>query len=250
MYSVLVCGAFALILALGGWSLDFYHWGWSIPIAFVLFAGSWILLARSLSSRMQPAMVRMQKQLEAGMIEPAMQSLEALLPMARWVPMLRGQLLGQMGMLAYHNGDKDRAIELLEGSSMRAADARLMLACIHHRNENVQRAFEVLALTSKVARKHPLLHNTYAWMLQKAGRSDEAQVVLAAFLRKNADNKPTQENLLRLQNKQRMSMAAFDMQWYALGLEQPPQTMGQMRRARKGFREAPKKKAGSKRRRG
>ena len=28
--------------------------------------------------------------------------------------------------------------------------------------------------------KHPLLHNTYAWMLQKAGRSDEAVALAAA----------------------------------------------------------------------
>ncbi|MGK0205920.1 MAG: hypothetical protein ACI9S9_005013, partial [Planctomycetota bacterium] len=51
-------------------------------------------------------------------------------------------------------------------------------------------------------------------------------------------------NMLRLQNNKRLSMTSFAEQWYALGLEQPPQTMGQVRRAPKGFREPPKRKKG------
>ncbi|MCR9244201.1 MAG: hypothetical protein NXI31_04160 [bacterium] len=242
MYSVLVCAAFALIVAFGGVALEFYAWGWAILFSVVLFLVSWILLARRFGMKLQPAMARVQKQMEAGMFEPAMQSLEAMLPMAKWVPMLRGQLLANMGVLAYHGGNKERAVELLEGASVRAADARLMLACIHHKNGNPDRALEILALTSKVARKHPLLHNTYAWLLNKADKGGEAQAVLAAFLKKNDTNQATKDNLLRLQNRQRMSMQTFDMQWYALGLEQPPQAMGQVRRARKGFREPPKSK--------
>jgi hypothetical protein len=37
-------------------------------------------------------------------------------------------------------------------------------------------------------------------------------------------------------------MQGFGMHWFALGLEQPPQQMGQMRRAPNGFREPPKGK--------
>ena len=39
-----------------------------------------------------------------------------------------------------------------------------------------------------------------------------------------------------------MVMTAFGDHWYMLGLEAPPQAMGQMRRAPKGFREPPKRK--------
>ncbi|MCA8951832.1 MAG: hypothetical protein KDE27_20145 [Planctomycetes bacterium] len=240
MYSVLVCAAFALLLGFGGTVLGWWAWGWAILFSIVLFLVSWILLARRFGMKLQPAMARVQKQMEAGMIEPAMDSLEAMLPMAKWVPMLRGQLLANMGVLAYHSGKKERAVELLGGASLRAADARLMLACIHYNDGRIDRALEVLQLTSKIAKKHALLHNTYAWMLHKQGRNDEAQAVLAAFHKRDDKNAPTKDNLLRLQNRQRMSMAAFDMQWFALGLERPPQSMGQVRRARKGFREPPK----------
>ncbi|MCA8977823.1 MAG: hypothetical protein KDC98_24065 [Planctomycetes bacterium] len=244
MYSVLTCAAFALALAFGGNLLGWYGWGWAIAFAIVLFLVSWILIARRLGMKLQPVMSRVQKQMEAGMLDAAMESLESLLPMSRWMPMLRGQVLGNMGMLAYHTGKKERAIELLSGASLRAADAQLMLACIHYKNENVNKALQIMTLATKVSKKHALLHNTYAWMLAKNGKRDEAQAVLAAFLKRDEKNAPTKENMLRLQNRTKMTMAAFDMQWYALGLERPPQAMGQMRRAPKGFREPPKRKNG------
>lgn len=244
MYSILLCSALGLLLGFAGTLFGWYGWGWAIFFAVILFAGSWILLARTLAKRLQPAMGRIQKQMEAGMVDAAMQSLQDLLPLGRWVPLLRGQVLAQMGMLAYHTGKKDRAVELLSGASLRAADAKLMLACILFKNGDKKRAFEVLQLAAAVNKKHALLHNTYAWMLNKSERPDEAQKVLAAFAKRDATNAPTKDNLLRLQNRTRMTMQGFDMQWYALGLEQPPQTMGQVRRAQKGFREPPKSKRG------
>ena len=244
MYSLLLCSCIGLLFGFGGYLLDWWHWGWAIPFSLILALVAWILLARRFARRLQPAMAQVQKQMEAGLWAPAMQSLEDLLPMGRWIPMLRGQVLAQMGMLAYHSGDQPRAIELLEGASMRAPDARLLLACIHWTKGDQKRAIEVLQFAAAVNKKHALLHNVYAWMLHKAERADEAQAVLAKFLKKDAGNAPTKDNLLRLQNRTRMSMQAFDMQWYALGLERPPQAMGTLRRAPKGFREPPKRRGG------
>lgn len=242
MYSVLLSISLALLLGFSGTFLDWWGWGWAILFTVVLFVVVWVVIARRLAARLQPAMERVQKQMEAGLTDAAMQSLEDMLPLGKWVPLLRGQLLAQMGMLAYYSGKKDRGIQLLESSSLRAPDARLLLACIHWKNDETARALQVLMVAAKVNKKHALLHNTYAWMLSKSERADEAQALLAAFTKRDANNAPTKDNLLRLQNRTRMNMQAFGMQWYALGLEQPPQTMGQMRRAPKGFREPPKQR--------
>ncbi len=240
MYSVLLSFGLALLVGLGVVFLGDWHWIWGILFGLVALIVVWILIARRLSARLHPAMARVQKQMEAGHLDAAIQSLEELLPMGRWVPLLRGQLLAQMGMLAWHTNKKDMALTLLQGASVRAPDARLMLACIHYKNGDVERALQVLQLAAAVNKKHALLHNTYAWMLHKQERADEAQKVLADLSKRDAGNEPTKDNLLRLQNRTRMTMHGFGMQWYVLGLEQPPQQMGQMRRAPKGFREPPK----------
>ncbi len=244
MYSLLLCSALGLSFGIGGFLLDWWHWAWSLPIALAVAIVAWLLLARRLARRLQPAMGRVQKQIEAGLWAPALQSLEDLLPQSKWVPLLRGQLLAQMGMLAYQSGDTAKAAQLLQGASLRNGDAQLLLACILYKQPDEKRALDVLRLAAAVNKKHALLHNTYAWMLHKANRADEAQALLAAFLKRDATNAPTKDNLLRLQNRTRMSMHAFDMHWYALGLERPPQAMGQLRRAPKGFREPPKRRGG------
>ncbi len=240
MYSVLLASAVALLLSFGGCFLDWWSWPWAILFSLVLFVAAWILIARKIAARLHPAMARVQKQIEARNFDGAMQSLEEMLPLGKWVPMLRGQLLAQMGMIAWYGNKKEKALQLLEGASVRTADARLLLACILHKNGDTPRALQVLQLAAAVSKKHALLHNTYAWILHKIERSDEAQRVLAAFTKRDPGNEPAKDNLLRLQNRTRMTMQAFGMQWFALGLEQPPQAMGQMRRAPNGFREPPK----------
>lgn len=242
MYSILLSLSLSLLLGFSGVFLEWWHWAWGIIFTIILAVVIWILIARNIGKRLQPAMEQVQRQMQAQHLQLAYQSLEDMLPMCKWIPLLKGQLLAQMGMLALHLRQKDKGVELLEGASLRNADARLMLACIRYRDGEVDRALQILEITSKLNKKHPLLHNTYAWMLQKAKKAEQAQVVLAAFLKKNATSAPTKENMLRLQNNKRINMTGFEMQWYALGLEEPPQTMGQMRRAPKGFREPPKRK--------
>jgi predicted Zn-dependent protease len=245
VYSILLSLSLSLLLGYGGISvLGGYHWFWGVLFTVILAIVIWVLIARRIGKRLQPAMEQVQRQMQQQHFQLAYQSLEDMLPMCKWIPLLKGQLLAQMGMLSLHMGQKDRGVELLEGASLKNADARLMLACIRYRDGEANRAIEVLKLTAKISKKHPLLHNTYAWMLHKAGKNDEAQAALASFLKKNAKSAPTKENMLRLQNNKRMSMTGFAEQWYALGLEQPPQTMGQMRRAPKGFREPPKRGKG------
>ena len=244
MYSILLSLSLSLLLGFSGVFLGWWHWIWGIVFTIVLAVIIWILIARRIGKWLQPAMEQIQRQMQSQHFQLAYQSLEDMLPMCKWVPLLKGQLLAQMGMLALHMRQKDKGVKLLEGASLRNADARLMLACIRYRDGEVDRALSILELTAKIDKKHPLLHNTYAWMLQKANKGDAAQAALAAFLKKNPTNTPSKENMLRVQNNKRMSMAAFDMHWYALGLEEPPQTMGQVRRAPKGFREPPKRKKG------
>lgn len=243
MYSILLSLSLSLLLGFGGITLlAGYHWFWGILFTIVFAIVIWILIARRIGKRLQPAMEQVQRQMQQQHFQFAYQSLEDMLPMCKWIPLLKGQLLAQMGMLSLHMGEKDRGIKLLEGASLRNADARLMLACLRWRDGEKDRAIQVLELTSKIDKKHPLLHNTFAWMLHKHGKNDQAQAALAAFLKKNPNSAPTKENMLRVQNNKRMVMTAFAEHWYALGLEAPPQAMGQMRRAPKGFREPPKRK--------
>ena len=240
MYSLLLCAAIALLFSIGGMLLGIWGWGWAIVVWLLIFVVSWILLARHLSKKLFPAMAQVQKQMEAQMPQAALQSMRDLLPMSRWIPMLRGQLLAQMGVITYHMGKHDVGVALLEQASPRAAEAQLMLASIHWRNGDKQKAFQVLKVASMFAKKHGMLHNAYAWLLQREGKDAEAIAVLAKYTNKVKADETAKENLLRAQNKKGISMAGYGLNWYALQLETPPASYGQVQQARKGFRTPPK----------
>lgn len=250
MYSILLAFSLSLLVSVGGFLLDWWHWAWAIPIALFVFAVCWVLIARNIGKKLQPMMLQAQQQMQSNMLPLAMQTLRDMKRYGNWMPMLNGQINAQLGALEYAKGDKEQGLALLEKSSVRNADARLLLASIHHKEGDVAQALSVLEFAGKVSRKHSLLHNTHAWLLHKAGRKDEAQSTLATFLKKNPNDQAAKENLLRLQNNQRLNMARFET-WYQLGFEAPPTSMGmQMRRAPKGFREPPKQSQKPRRKRG
>ena len=174
MYSILLSLTLSLLLGFSGVFLDWWHWGWGIFFTLLLSVVVWVLIARRVGKQIQPAMEQVQRQMQQGHVKLAIQTLEDMLPLGKWVPMLHGQVIAQMGMLEYYQGDKERGVKLLEGASLRNADARLLLGCIRFKSGETDRALAVLQLAAKVSKKHALLHNTYAWMLQKAGKADEA----------------------------------------------------------------------------
>ena len=242
MYLTLISLAIALAVGGGGMLLDLWGWVGGILLGLLAFAATWILTGRRLRKRLEPAMLQIRKQTEAGMLEPAMRSLEDLLPLGRWFPLLTGQLHAQLGMLAHHASLHDRAREHLDKASKRVPEAQLLLATLHYRDGDFDSARTVLEAAAKVNRRHAMTHNFLAYLLYKEGQTDAAIARLNVHLKKEPSNEASTDNLLRLQNGQKMSMQRFGMEWYALGLEKPPASMGEVRTGRKGFRQPPKTK--------
>lgn len=237
MYSILLSSAIAI---LAGALLFPFGWGWSLVVGIVAFLVAAFLISRRMVGKLGPMMGVVKRQMEARMLDLAMQTLRDMMPMARWIPLLKGQLLAQMGTIAYGQGKKQEALELLSKASRRAADQQLLLACIHYRDGDKQKAFQILQLAAMVSKKHSLLNNAYAWLLHKEERKEEAITLLQRYLKKQPEDENAKDNLLRLQNNQRTSMKGFGEEWFAFGLERPPQSMGQLQTARKGWRTPPK----------
>lgn len=240
MYSILIATTVALLLGAGGTYLEWWGWGWGIFIGILGFFATSIFLSLRMRKQLMPAMERVQKQMQARMFDAAVQSLEGILPLGKWMPMLTGQIHSQIGTIHYMRGETEKAITHLSQSTKRSAEGQLFLACTLYRQGDKDNAIKTLALAAAVNKKHALLHNTRAWILAKEGRTDEAMAALAQYLKKE-DNGTAKENLLRLQNGKKVSMKAFGDQWFVLQLEKPPAGM-QMQQVRKGFRQPPKRR--------
>lgn len=242
MYSFILCAAAALVISLVGYSLDGWGWGGGLFIALMVFVVSWILWTRRMGRQLQPKMEAVRKLAERGQIDAARRSLAEMLPMGRWVPLLTGQLHAQLGVLALHSGEENKAIEHLSQATRRSPEGQLMLAALHYRRKNPAEALKVMAAAAPFHQKDSLVQNVYAYLLQKEGRVDDAIAQLNLLVRKSPEDAIGKDNLRRLQNQQRMDLKVFGNEWFALGLERPPASMGELRTVRKGFRQQPKKR--------
>ncbi len=240
MYSLLISAAVALVVALGGFFSDVWGWFGAILMALLAFVVSWILLGFRLRKRIGPALERVRKQTEKGMYRSALETIDDLLPMGRWMPLLTGQLQAQRGALAFADGKESVALEAFALATKRATEAQLLRAALLWRRDEKELAQQVLGEAEPYNRKSSLLFNARAWMLVKLDREAEARACLGRFLKKVPDNEATKDNLLRLQNDRKLNLQRFGQEWWALGLERPPAQMGEVRQGRKGFRQAPK----------
>ncbi len=243
MYSFLLSLAIALIIGCGWTFLGLWEtWIMGIWLGVAAFIASWFLIGRNIRKRIEPAILHAQKQAEAGKIKLALQTFEDLLPLGNWQPLLKGQLYAQMGILCASSGDEDKGLKFLKKSSTRFADAQMFLASMYFRQGNKDKAVQVLGNCESFNKKHVLLHNLHAYLLEKQDKRSEAIAVLNRFLKKEKSNETTKDNLLRLQNNKKLNMKRFGMPWYALQLEKPPASMGQQRAARPGFRQKGKRR--------
>lgn len=239
MYLSLLSLVVAILVGVASWYGGAGWLGGSL-LGFAAFVVTWIIGVRRIGRRIGPLFEQAQRQIQAGTLQPAIATLKNLLPIGKWIPLLTGQIHAQLGYLHHQAGKREEAIEHLSKAGRRAGDARLLLASLETQDGKKAEALKLLADSLPFNRKHVLLHNTYAWLLLREGKRDEAIAVLTKLLLKESDANTT-DNRLRLQNDKRMNMAPFGMMWYALGFERPPASMGQMRTGQKGFRQAPKR---------
>ena len=252
MYSIYISVALALVTGFGWTFLNLWQgWAMGIIAGFLVFVGTWIVIGRKFNRLIQPAMAKAQKLAEGGQIALAINAIESLLPLSNWIPMLKGQLYAQLGVLNLGARKEDKAIEYLQKASNRAAEAKLHLAALFVRKGRDQEARAILDVARRFNKKHVLLHNFYAFILKKADDTQGAINILNLMLKKVPENEASADNLSRLKNGKKLSMKPFGMHWYSLGLERPPASMApagmQQQQPRKGFRHPPKKQKRQKR---
>lgn len=245
MYTALV--SLVIGAAAGGiWTLlDLWKgWAMGIVLGLTVFTISFIVISRIIGKRVEPQFMQVQKQIQAGANQAAVQTLEEMMPITRWQILLKGQLHAQIGCLQYSLGNEKPALEHLEKASRRVADAQLFLAALYYRRREIDKAKKALNEAIGYNKKQVILYNVLAWIHLKEGESKEAIEVLLRGEKADKDSEATKDNLNRVQNGKKMSMKRFGMSWYALQLEKPPASMRQAPPGtpRRGFRQ--KRKGG------
>ena len=179
-----------------------------------------IVLSRKIMKKLEPIFTTAQKQAQARQFKLGIKTLEEILPMANWQVMLGAQIHSQIGVFHYADKKEDLALEHLKKGSVRSPDSQLMFGHRFFRRDqwaNCQGAGSHGSFQQEAnARLQCLcLHAQY----EKGRRRSHGH--FAKGLEGRSGHEATQDNLIRLQNKKKMNMKPFGMNWYTLQLEKP-----------------------------
>jgi tetratricopeptide (TPR) repeat protein len=201
-------------------------WASLLP-ALITLVGVFFVLSRRTTAKVKTVMDGVQKDLQAGKMDRAIEAIQAAFPLASQQFLLGSQLHGALGVLLYTKRDFQGALPHLKKSFFRDWQAQATLgACCYQLKDlsGMEQAFERAVTAGK---KEGLAWSAYAFALQKAGEREKAQKVMARAVDANPQDERLKSNLTALQNNKKMKMRAYEPQWFQFHLERlPPEMTG------------------------
>jgi predicted Zn-dependent protease len=211
--------AVALALALG---TDF---GWAAAVFPGMLAAvvAYFVLARRTFKRVEVLFDAMQKEVQAQRIDKAVQTLQGGFALAPWQFLVASQLHSNIGILLYLKSDLDGALPHLEKSYSKNWVARGMLGALRYRKRDVAGAIATFEEAVKANKKEGVLWSAYAWVLEEAGRHEDAIKALSRAVAANASDEKLKGSLQVLQNGKKLKLGkVYAEQWFQFMLERPP----------------------------
>ena len=235
MYNLLIAGGAALL----AYTLGTLAVSWVAGFAPALLAllGVWFFLARRTGKKVEAIAASAMQHLQEGRMAAARDTLRAALPLGRWQLLVESQLHGQIGAIDYLEACSLLMQRQITASKPKFADAqaslvkswsrdcrsRTLLACVHHRANETDKALAVLKAAESGGSREAMFWAVYAYVLNEAKRREEALQVVArglTSLPKNAGLLGIQE---ALGNRKRPDFKTFGEPWYQFFPDQIPQ---------------------------
>jgi tetratricopeptide (TPR) repeat protein len=200
-----------------------FGWAAAVVPGVIAAVAAYILLARRILRKLEVLFDGMQREVQARRIEKAIQTLESGFVLAPWQFLVAAQLHSNIGILHYLKQDFDAALPHLEKSFSRNWIARAMLGAARYRKRDLAGAKQVFEDAVKTSKKEGVLWSTYAWILEKEGRHQEAIGVLARAVQANPSDEKLKASQQALQNGKKLKLGKlYEEQWFQFHLEAPP----------------------------
>ena len=191
-----------------------------LPAIFIIVI-VYFLLARRTGKKVEKVVELAMGEIQQQRVDQGIRTLESAMAYDKWQFLVGAQIHAQIGSILFMQRKFKEAEEHLEKAFSRQWNAKGMLAVIHFRRHNIDKAIEVMEKTVKAGKKEALAWGLYAYMLDKAGRREAAIVVLQRGTEKVPDSEPLKSNLIRLKNRERIKMKPFGDDWYQFQFETP-----------------------------
>lgn len=214
-----------LILVAGGMMFGGVHWALSLPLGLGTGLAAFIFLGRKVQEALEALLTQMQKEVQAGKIDRAIETLKRGFSFKHRHIFVASQLNSQIGMLYYLKKDHDTAFAYLKKGFMKHYVGACMLAIIYYKRKDIAMMKKTMENTIQANKKEAMCRGLYAYLLYQLKEREEAIEVLQKGLKKLPDDQRLSSNLTQLQNNKKMKMKVFGDIWVQFMLERPPRIM-------------------------
>ena len=201
------------------------HLAIGIPLGLLVGFALFIFLGRKVQERMEQLMAQMQKDIQAGKIDRAIDTLKSGYSLKHRHILVASQLNSQIGTLYFLKKDHDKALEYLKKGFIKHYVGQGMMAVIYFKRKDYETMKKVLEATIQASKKESICYSLYAYLLYQLKQKDEAVAILQKGLKKLPEDEKLRVNLTQLQNNKKMKMKAYGDLWVQFMLERPPRIM-------------------------
>lgn len=219
MYNLLISAGTAIIVFILLKLAFHLPWWGSVLIALPFFLGSFLLISRIITKKLEAIMSGAMKDIQAQRFEKGLRELKAAFAYGKWQIYVTGQINSTIGMVYYVKRDFSNAFPYLEKGFFKNWVTMGMLAITYmkrNKRDKMKDTFEKAVVASP---KESLLWSLYAYCQSDAGDIGKAKEVLERGLKKLPGDEKIKQNLQLLNDGKKMKMKAYGDMWLQFHLE-------------------------------
>ena len=220
MYNLLIsAGAlvvtfFAISLAAG-----FQYWWVGLLVGLLVFMGSFLLISRVVTKKLQDIMEPAMKDIQAQRFEKGIRDLKGALKYAKWQIYVESQINSAIGMVYFVRRDFATAFPYLEKGFFKNWVTMGMLAVTYMKRNKRDKMNETFEKAVMASPKESLLWALYGYCLNECGETVKACEVVAKGLGKLPGDENLKKNLELLREGKKMNMKGYGEMWLQFHLE-------------------------------
>ena len=220
MYNLLISAGAALITFLVvSLSAGFHYWWAGLLAALLIFMGSFLLISRFVTRKLEAIMEPAMKDIQAQRFEKGIRDLKTAMRWAKWQIYVESQINSAIGMVYFVRREFSTAFPYLEKGFFKNWVTMGMLGVTYmKRNKRglMRETFDKAVLASP---KESLLWSLYGYCLNECGETVKACEVVAKGLSKLPGDENLKQNLELLREGKRMKMKGYGDMWLQFHLE-------------------------------
>jgi len=220
MYNLLISAAAAIVaFFLVTVPAGFHYWWAGLLLALIVFLGSFLLISRVITKKLEAIMEPAMKDIQAQRFDKGIRDLKSALVYAKWQIYVESQINSAIGMVYFVRREFSTAFPYLEKGFFKNWVTMGMLAVTYmkrNKRDLMKETFDKAVLASP---KESLLWSLYGYCLNECGENVKACEVLAKGLAKLPGDENLKQNLDLLREGKKMKMKGYGEMWLQFHLE-------------------------------